>query len=184
MTRKQLLALLLLLILALAGFVIYYFVNKFDSAPVVLEPNTGEQVNSILPAPAVNPSTTDNQDQPVSSPTESLTYTNAEYGFSLTLPAAWQGFKAVARKIDWGAAGTSDSLDFNLPTQTDGVFNISILTKAQWAQIQKEDGPLPQLLAENATTVFAWSQAQYAADENIQERLREVQEIVKTFKLK
>ena len=110
-------------------------------------------------------------------------YQNEKYGFGLTFPITWLGFNATNRTLDWGSFGTGDSVDFGLPSQKDGLFNISIHTKKQWEDINNEGGPKPEYLGENGIYVFAWALSQYAADSGTEERMKEVQDIIKTFKL-
>ncbi|MCX6761449.1 MAG: hypothetical protein NTY33_01185 [Candidatus Moranbacteria bacterium] len=118
-----------------------------------------------------------------SAATATQVYKNAKYGFELTFPATWQDYNATNRTLDWGSDGQSDSIDFGLPAQPDGLFNISFHTKKQWEAIKSEGGPVPELLGENGTYVFVWAQAQYAKDSDIEARMKEVQGIIKTFKL-
>ena len=114
---------------------------------------------------------------------ESIIYKNTAYGFELTFPDTWKEYNASKRTLDWGSVGTCDSYDFGLPAQKDGLFNISVLTIKQWNDLKTQEGPIPTYLGENKTDVFAWAQAQYAADGNMEKRMAEVQSIVKTFKL-
>lgn len=165
MNQKTIIAILGVVAVILAGTTIYFA--------------TISNVSQPTPAPVAK--------QPVQSNTNIAPdwkiYKNDKYGFELTFPDTWQGYNTANRKLDWGSFGTSDSIDFGLPTQKDGLFNISIHSKQQWKNIQSEDGPKPGFLGENVNYVFAWAQAQYAADSNIEKRMEEAQDIIKTFKL-
>ncbi|MCX6780161.1 MAG: hypothetical protein NT034_03210 [Candidatus Magasanikbacteria bacterium] len=148
---------------------------------VIFLPGCGQKPASQLPpVSTITTSTTTVTTPPT--PTESQLYKNNKYGFELTLPNIWQGYNVANRTLDFGNAGKSDSIDFGLPAQKDGLFNISVHTKKQWENIQKEEGPKPEYLAENNLYVFSWSQAQYAANSEMEKRLKEVKDIIKTFK--
>lgn len=112
---------------------------------------------------------------------QEMVYTSA-YGFTITLPGVWKNYTVKNRILDWEPAGTSDSLDFGFAAQ-DSLFNISIHTKAQWQAIKKGEGPTPTYLGENAKYIFGYSTAQFAADKTMTARMKETQEILKTFKI-
>lgn len=98
-----------------------------------------------------------------------LTYTNtATYGFTLTFPAAWKGYKFKEAAISGStmthyveipttdAAATGDS------TADAGYYSpfaISVYTLAQWATVEASEGPKDTLITKNATYAFAWSHA-------------------------
>ena len=113
--------------------------------------------------------------------TDWQTYQNKEYGFSLNFPLTWKGYKTSKRMLNWGAFGTSDSLDFGLPAQN-SLFNISIHTKSQWKNIISEGGPRPIYIKENGKFVFAYAIAQDAINSEMIERIKEVKNIISTFK--
>ena len=111
-------------------------------------------------------------------------YKNEQYGFELTFPDTWKGFMATHRALDWGSDGTSDSIDFGFPEQKDGLFNISFHTKKQYNSISSSGAPFGQKLGEGNGYVFIWDQAQYAANADMEKRMKEVPGIIKTFQLK
>ncbi|MFH1712282.1 MAG: hypothetical protein ABH846_03550 [Patescibacteria group bacterium] len=123
----------------------------------------------------------ENVNQQVEQPQE-IVYSNSQYGFSLTFPQTWKGYTAKNRTLNWGLFGTSDSVDFGFSVQ-DSLFNVSIHTKSQWQQIKSEEGPTPTYLGENSQYVFGYATAQDAANDTIVARMREIQDIVKTFKV-
>jgi len=111
-------------------------------------------------------------------------YENSEYGFSLNFPKTWEGYTTKNRTVDWKPDGTSDSIDFGFPIQ-DSLFNISMHTKDQWQEIKSvEEGPTPGYLGENSQFIFGYSGTQYAANDTMIERTKEVPEILRSFKLK
>jgi hypothetical protein len=135
--------------------------------------------NLSSPTPEVTPAPT----VPTETKTEILdgiSYANDEYGFSLTLPKAWEGYTVNKREFEL-SIGLVPSLDFGFKDQ-ESVFNVSMYTLAQWETIVKEEGPLPAEIGKNAKYVFAYSPAQDAANETMSERLNEVSDIVDTFK--
>ncbi len=140
------------------------------------QPTTSQNQNN---QPVVNQNENDNQQ--VNQP-QKIVYSNPQYGFSLTFPQTWKGYIAKNRTLNWGSLGTSDSIDFGFPTQ-DSLFNVSIHTKSQWQQIKSEKGPTPTYLGENNQYVFGYSVAQYAANDTIIARMKEIQNIIKTFKV-
>ena len=109
------------------------------------------------------------------------TYRNNEYGFSLNFPLLWKEYKTSKRMLNWGAFGTSDSIDFGLPAQN-SLFNISMHTKSQWKNIISEEGPRPTYIKENGKFVFAYAIAQDAVNNEMVERIKEIKSILSTFK--
>ncbi len=123
----------------------------------------------------------ENANQQVNQPQE-IVYTNSQYGFSLTFPQTWEGYTAKNRALDWGSFGASDSVDFGFLVQ-DSLFNISIHTKSQWQQIKSEEGPTPTYLGESNQFTFGYATAQDAANDTIIARMRDISDIIKTFKI-
>jgi len=140
------------------------------------QPPTNQNQNN---QPIVNQN--ENVNQQVNQPQE-IVYNNSKYGFSLTFPQTWKGYSAKNRTLNLGSFGTSDSVDFGFSVQ-DSLFNVSIHTKSQWQQIKSEEGPTPTYLGENSQYVFGYATAQDAANDTIIARMREIQDIVKTFKV-
>ena len=123
----------------------------------------------------------ENVNQQVNQPQE-IVYSNSQYGFSLTFPQTWKGYTAKSRTLNWGSFGTSDSVDFGFSVQ-DSLFNIGVHTKSQWQQIKSEEGPTPTYLGESSQYVFGYATAQDAANDTIITRMKEISDIVKTFKV-
>jgi type II secretory pathway pseudopilin PulG len=122
-----------------------------------------------------------NVDQQVNRPQE-IVYSNSQYGFSLTFPQTWKGYTTKNRTLNWGSFGTSDSVDFGFSVQ-DSLFNVGIYTKSQWQQIKSGEGPTPSYLGENSQYIFGYATGQDAANSTIGARMREIQDIVKTFEV-
>jgi len=114
---------------------------------------------------------------------QNLTYTNDKYNFTLTFPSSWVGYKAGFRQVNWGTIGSADSYDFGFDAQ-DSIFNIGVISHAQWSAIQTQGGPIPTFVGSNANYVFVYSMSQYAANDTMAARRNEVAGIVSTFKLK
>lgn len=102
-------------------------------------------------------------------------YRNNHYGFELTFPESWKDFKAAGRILT-----TGKSIDFGFADQENGLFNVSIFEKQKWAEVKNEGGA-PTYLGENDKYAFAWAPAQFASNDTMSERLKEVSGIVKTF---
>lgn len=113
---------------------------------------------------------------------QAIVYTNSAYGFTLDFPQTWNGYTAKNRTLDWGISGTSDSVDFGFSTQ-DSLFNISIQSKSQWEKIKSELGPTPIFLGENPKYIFGYTRAQDAADDTMREKMLDIDDILKTFRM-
>lgn len=109
-------------------------------------------------------------------------YENSKYGFTLNFPKTWEGYVIKERVLNWQTDGTSNSIDFGFSDQ-DSLFNISLHTKDQWQKIKLNEGPTPTYLGENSQFVFGSSGAQDAANDTIRARMKEVEAILRTFKL-
>lgn len=87
------------------------------------------------------------------------TYRNEEYGFELTFPNRWEGYK-VSESIS-ETRPPIKAICFNLK-HTSGeyrpVFCISIYSdKNEWEWIQSQEGPKPTYLSESKIYIFAYS---------------------------
>jgi len=97
-----------------------------------------------------------------------LTYTNAQYGFTLTFPATWDGYKMKTATIE-GATATyyinipTTDTSFQGDTSSDAgyysPFVITVYTLDQWKAAQAAEGPKDTLIKQSDKYVFAWSQA-------------------------
>ena len=81
-------------------------------------------------------------------------YRNEEYGFELTFPERWQGYKVVEEDSVWGIKTISFQLEREESLVSDNeyygsIFKITILSKDQWKALQQEEGPTPAYITEN-----------------------------------
>lgn len=122
-----------------------------------------------------------------------LTYTNSTYGFTLTFPATWKGYKMKEAKLtgevityyvevptkdaNFSAGDSVEDANYYSP------FAISVFTLAQWNAVQSEEGPHDTLIVKNNTYAFAWSQANGvpASDFTMS---ADIKTIIASFKLK
>lgn len=196
MNSKTAITTLSIVVILLAGTSIYFAVkNSQKEAPITQEQSTQQtetqepsaqpqttQTTQQLPIEQQPTSQPDNENRPNPPQAEEIKYVNRKYGFELTFPGTWQGFNATNRTINWGKSGSGDSLDFGLPAQKDGLFNISIFSIKQWNALKNTPGA-PTYITESKNYVFGWNQAQYAANQEIEKRMTEIKDIIKSFKL-
>jgi len=118
-----------------------------------------------------------------------LNYKNTQYGFQITFPKTWAGYKFFEKNIDGAivfylglptsqAGWTSTGVDAGYSS----LFAIDVYTKAQWATVSAEEGPKPVKLGEKGDYVFAWSQAQ-ATPKDLEKRFSEIKSVIDTFKI-
>lgn len=173
------LMILLITLVVEGGIFLWQQSNPQSQKESLLQQNTPDenQIPTEQSVPAVNTPTT----QP-----EVITYKDPTYGFTLKFPQTWKNFTTKKRTIDPSEVGTMYSIDFGFSTQ-DSLFNISLLTKDEWKNIQQssetEGGPVPGYLGENTQYVFVTETAQDAANATIVERMKEIESILKTFSL-
>ena len=169
----------LIIVLAIAAVILIgglYLWQKNSGLPVNQIANQQENVTP-------QQSTTTEQNNPSDNESaDEIAYHNDIYKFSLTFPETWKDFIVKNRNIDWDILGTSDSIDIGFLAQ-DSLFNISMHTKDQWQKILSQEGPMPTYLGENSLYVFAYERAQYAADDAMIERMKEIPTIISTFTL-
>jgi hypothetical protein len=118
-------------------------------------------------------------------------YKNTQYGFQLTFPESWNGYKFYAQNIE----GSAQTWYVELPT-TDAnyakadstheagyssLFAISAYTQEQWTALQGEEGPKPTQIGTSGNYVFAYSPAQ-AGPSDISSKTADVKTIIATFK--
>lgn len=123
------------------------------------------------------------------STTNPLVYQNSDYGFELTFPQSWAGYKFFKKSISGSAATYYVGLPTTDTTWTDsGVdkgyasfFAVSVYTSAQWSTIAAEDGPTPTKLGEKSGYVFAWSSAQ-STPSDLESKFNDTKTIIATFK--
>lgn len=101
-----------------------------------------------------------------------FTYTDNTFGFTLTFPATWADYKVNKMK---------DGVTFGFIGQ-EMLFSVAVYTKDEWQRIKSEEGPTPTYLGENTQNVFGYAQAQDALNTTINDRMKEIPDIIKTFK--
>lgn len=126
------------------------------------------------------------------SATTDLIYTNSTYGFTMTFPASWKGYKMKEVTMD-GAAKvyycnfpTTDATVMADESADAGYFSpfaIGVYTLSQWADIEAAEGPKPSVLAKNDTYVFTASQANGISPADFVER-GDIEGIFDSFTLK
>ena len=146
MTKKGIVAVLVVLVLIIAGGIWYY------------ESETQSMTSSTTP-PATQPSA------PAAS--SSVSYTNNEYGFTVTLPADWQGYTIVTSTWTGNATTTVQGPIISIrnplwtsstPTQD---IPIMVFTLSEWSAVASGTMPVsaapipPSELGRNAQYVFA-----------------------------
>ena len=102
-----------------------------------------------------------------------IPYTNDTYNFTLKLPPDWSGYSV---DTSW------TSIRFSFPQQQN-IFYIVVLSKEEWASMQN-DLMWPSYLWENSGHVFVYWSAQDAVNQDILNRMGEINTIVKTFAAK
>ena len=151
--------LLIIIIVALVvggGFYVYSHKNKVSEIK-----ETGSQTASTSTTP---------QEKIIKE--KGVTYINSDYGFSLSLPPAWVGYRAERSQF---------TIKFGIKDQND-IFTISILTKAQYAEYLKDALQDGRLLGQNQSYVFLGGAAQDSAEIAYPYYL-DVGPILDTFKL-
>lgn len=89
---------------------------------------------------------------------DEMKYFSGLYGFSLTFPDSWDGYKVVESQATYGNFEVP-SLKFKSSTRVD-LFAVSVFTPEQWAKVEAQEGPKPEKLGEAAGYVFGWEAAQ------------------------
>ena len=157
MVRMWLLLVLIIVIIG-AGFYYYFAIYRQKSISATPTPTSTPALTSSA---KVSPSAS-------ASASTSLIYANSTYGFTLTFPASWAGYK-MKEKVFVDSVIT---YYINIPTTDetaiatdsndagyDSPFAITVYTLAQWDALQTQEGPIDTLIAKNATYAFGWSQA-------------------------
>lgn len=115
-------------------------------------------------------------------------YTNTDYGFQLTFPLDWKGYRVVKRPTDVVNFGAM-VYDVKLSTTDKNYGNgheatplvIIVNTKAQWDELLKQDGPKTTKIAANSKYVFSYATWQ-DAPEDLYPLGKEFAQIIASFK--
>ncbi|OGD57129.1 hypothetical protein A2V71_01695 [Candidatus Berkelbacteria bacterium RBG_13_40_8] len=123
-----------------------------------------------------------------------LTYTNSTYGFTMTFPADWKGYKFKEATLE----GITQTYYVEIPTTDKNAtgdstadkgyyspFAISVYTLDQWAEVEASDGPKDTLITKDAKYAFGWSQANGVPPTDFTTAMsNEIKTIIASFKLK
>ncbi len=108
-------------------------------------------------------------------PTEN-TFVSEDLGFTMTFPATWETTSAL-KDTTW-AFGTSKTL-YVMDKDGVDIFAVTRFTKAQWTDVQKEEGPKPTVIGEEGDFVWAYDQTQDPS--SVQAYVDALPEVLKTF---
>lgn len=154
--------------------------------PITTPTTTTKTTTTTTPATTGSSTTT----TPVA--TTDLTYSNTKYGFTLTFPASWKGYKMKEASFE----DATVTYYINVPTTDESAtgdvtadagyyspFAISVYTLNQWSEVEKIDGPKGILIVKNNTYAFAWSQANGVPPSDWN-KSADIKTIIASFKLK
>lgn len=161
-TSKWLWIVLAIVILIAAGYFgwNWYSANKTESAATTTTPTT-TTTTTTKTTPSTTTSTTE------TATTGNLTYTNDKYGFTLTFPSTWTGYKMKEATLTDSVityyinVPTTDKTFTGDSVQDTGYYSpfvITVMTSAQRDALNPE-GPNDQLIIKNDQYAFGWSQA-------------------------
>lgn len=165
-----------------AGFFTWWF---------LMGPGKSEPATVSTPTPVTTPTTT----KPTSTTQDStdLTYTNSTYGFTLTFPASWKGYKFKEASYEgstityYAQIPSSDTMVNSAGMTNDSgyysPFAITVYTLAQWDNMQNSEGPNETLITKNDKYAFVWSQANGMPPSDIGTKLDDIKAIIASFKL-
>jgi len=178
MVRMWLLIVLIVVIIA-AGLYYYFAIYNQNSASTTAtaSPVASSSAKTSSPSPSAT----------------TLTYTNTTYGFTLTFPASWKGYKMKEKVFTDSvityyvtvpttdpSAVASDSNDAGYYSS----FAITVYTLAQWDTLQAQEGPRDTLITKNTTYAFGWSQANGVPPSDFGSKSDDIKVIIDSFKLK
>ncbi|MDO8669298.1 MAG: hypothetical protein Q7K65_03310 [Candidatus Buchananbacteria bacterium] len=109
-----------------------------------------------------------------------ITYLNNDFGFSLQLPAGWEGY--MVTKSASTATSINTTIFFGLKNWPE-IFAIGIYTKEQWNKIGDDELAKRSYLAENSKYVFTSARAQDFGPPEYNNLVNNYDEIIKTFKV-
>jgi hypothetical protein len=175
---------------AVVGGVTWYLMDQNEKDVKASNDKSTQEMQKTI-TNLKNEITSLNKDKETTTATDWKVYKNTQYGFQLTFPESWKGYKFYAQSID----GTTQTWYVELPT-TDAnyvkaestheagyysLFAISAYTQDQWAALQGEEGPKPTQIGTSGNYVFAYSPAQ-AGPSDISSKTADVKTIIATFK--
>ena len=178
-----LLVVLIIVVLAGGGYFVWYFWNK-SQTKIISPPTTTTTTPS--------PTTTTTPSASTSTTTTDQTYTNSPYGFTLTFPASWKGYKmkeanfpdsVITYYINIPTTDTSATSDETAEAGYYSPFAITVYTLDQWIQVESSDGPKDTLITKNDQYAFGWSQANGVPPADFTDS-EDIKTIIASFKLK
>lgn len=121
-------------------------------------------------------------------------YTNSKYGFTMTFPDVWKGYRVFESQLADGtislyvAVPTTDATwkEENIDSGYATIFAIGVLTPAQWTDVQAQGGPVEETyLTKNSNYVFTSSSAQAVPTDLISEYNKTLKpaDVIDTFKI-
>lgn len=149
----------IMVVVILLGAVGYFaFVKKSEPIAQQPTPTPVQTRKPVSPTPTLTPNPTANW----------KTYTNTQYGFSLTLTDAWKGYKVFQRSDI--VYSDVQYLDFGVPTKNNpsgmfhdsgsngysAPFGVAVYPKARWSTVSQQGGPIPTYITQNSQYVFAY----------------------------
>lgn len=183
----------LIIVAVLGGFFLAWY--------LLLGPGKTTEVITPVTTPATTTKTTTTTTTPTTTgattttptATTDLIYSNTKYGFTLTLPSTWKGYKMKEATLEGDGTAT---YYINVPTTDKSVvadksvdagyyspFAISVYTLGQWTAIEGLDSTMDTLITKNDTYAFAWGQSNGnpPSDWN---KTADIKTIIASFKLK
>jgi len=183
---KPLLITLIVLLAAvlIGGAILFYFLySKMGNVQKDISTEISDVENQVEELKAKEEVLIDDQeitDEKTPIADDEIEYYNSQYGFSLTFPEEWIGYKTKHRTLNWGEF-TTDSIDFGFTSQ-DSLFNIAVFTKTQWQSLTPEEAHVTYL-GQNSQYVFAWAMAQYTENAQMEKLWKQIPDIMETFVL-
>lgn len=178
-----LLIVFIIVLLGGGGYLGWYFWSQSKSTTAT--PTT----TTTTPTPTTTTPTTTT---PTTTTATDLTYTNSTYGFTMTFPATWKGYKfkeatlsgaTMTYYVEIPTTDASATGDSTADTGYYSPFAISVYTLAEWATVESSEGPKDTLISKNATYAFGWSQANGTPSSDFK-GASDIATIIASFKLK
>jgi len=165
------------------GFSTWYYYDQIDTT-------YADSGNMLAP---VNHTKTSTSTKATDTTSKNLSYSNAAYGFKMTFPSTWKGYKLKEATIDGttmvyyielpttdtpAEAGTTNDAGYYSP------FAISVYTLNQWETAQSAEGAKTDvLITKNSKYAFAWSQANGIPASDFGSKTADIKTIIASFKL-
>ncbi len=111
-----------------------------------------------------------------------LRYINEDYGFRISLPRSWQGYRIDKNKY---FDKSIETLDFGFK-EGESLFNIHIFTLSQWKAATRDgadDYMMGRKLAVSSDYVFMWEQATDAPSAETADKYKDLEKIKGSFRL-